>query len=62
MAWTWKDAVREAKKLGWFEDRHTGHKIMKHKDWPEALLVIPVHPGDLSPLVERNIKKTLGLK
>jgi predicted RNA binding protein YcfA (HicA-like mRNA interferase family) len=58
---TSKEAIRLLKKGGFKEVRQNGtsHKIFKKG---QILVPVPIHPGDLSPKVEHNIKKAAGLK
>lgn len=55
-----RDAVRLIKKCGGRFVRHgASHDVYETIDGAE--IFIPRHPGDLSPGVERDIKKKLGL-
>ena len=59
MAMKSREAERELNKDGWVEVRQSGgHKIFKHPT--KGTFSLPVHPGDLSPGLERALKKALG--
>ncbi len=61
MAYTAKQAEKDAKSLGFKEISQKGsHKKMRHADG--RTVIIPVHTGDLSLGVEHTVKKSLGLK
>ncbi|MSQ13464.1 MAG: type II toxin-antitoxin system HicA family toxin [Dehalococcoidia bacterium] len=59
---TAREAVRVARRLGWAERRTSGsHVIFNHMDRPTALLIIPMHRGDLPEGTYQRILKTLGI-
>lgn len=61
MPWTSRTAIKEAKKLGGKLLRHGAeHDLYIMPDGTKV--TIPRHPGDLTPGVERDIKKKLGFK
>lgn len=61
MPWTSRKAIRETRKRGGHLIRHGAeHDLYALPDG--TLVAIPRHSGDLTPGVENDIKKKLGLK
>lgn len=61
MPWASRQAIRETRKRGGKLLRHGAEHDLYVL--PNGVLVaIPRHPGDLTPGVENDIKKKLGLK
>ncbi len=58
---TAREAIKMLERCGFRFVRQNGtsHRIYK-KD--KVMIPVPMHPGDLSPKVEHQIKKAVGLK
>ena len=58
MPMTAKEALRRLLKDGWIIVRQTGSHIQLYKEGQRVTL--PMHSGDLTPGVEKDIKKKAG--
>ena len=58
--WKSREAIAKARALGWIPLGTSGGHAKFTKDG--ALLVIPVHPGDLKTGTQRSIMRTLGIR
>lgn len=60
MPMTAKEALRRLLREGWKEARQTGSHKQLIKDG--VRITIPIHGGDLTPGVEKDIKRKAGWK
>lgn len=58
MPMTAQDALRRLKREGWIIVRQTGSHVQLVKDGQR--ITVPNHRGDLTPGVERDIRKKAG--
>lgn len=53
-----REAIRRLKREGWVEVRQTG----SHKQFVKngQRITVPDHPGDLTPTVEKDVRRKAG--
>jgi len=53
---TSREAVQMLRRAGFLHDRTGRHAVYKHPRYPDLSVAVPMHPGDLSPGVEREVR------
>ena len=53
---TSRQAVQLLKRAGFLHDRTGRHAVYQHPRYPDLSVAVPMHPGDLSPGVAREIR------